>query len=274
MKDDVTLVKRAQMMKDHKMLSLLVKHESTNLLAFATLAGDTEATTAWLKKEGVPKNPHCISTLHCPGKENTTLLMEAIRHFRFKTAKILIENGADVNEQYESINGSSDPLFAFILLKHNGYVPNWFLKFLLENADLKLLEIDPFKVFYNTCRLKYSEEVQAVFLRKGFYSLQLRNSAGYTVRDRILKDTYHLSEEERRDALWRVDRHVFNMAKNGSIEDFVRLAQSGYEYILVFNKKRRSILSVAKKEKQNDIVQFLEMLPDYQVTSRMTIASV
>ena len=256
---------KAKEMGKEDLIALLREHEVTSGLVFATLAGDEEQARSFAQQKNADLNAVITQNLHEPQPTETCLLLAAIKHFRFNTALVLVDNGADMNTLIVPSGEEKEvPLFVHLLEKQETLDHN-LVYAILEKADLSLLNWDPFDMFLTTWRRGYNQDIVNIFLERGYFSLETRNPECLTVRDCILKESYHLPFEELRLQLWHVDRHIVEMAQEGQTEQLITLAQSGYDYLRVFNPKGRSVVDLALDKKKRGTAGFLDMYPDYQV---------
>ncbi len=235
----------------------------TNALVHACLAGDLYKVKELTKGKNADLETRDEShPLRYP------ILCQTALCRRFRSAKLLVKAGASVNSEIELGPEMKEPLYYF-LLKRLDPLPVELFKKILAKADLSLIEplqVSHFDMFYEAWNRKFHPEIVDTFINTCGFKLCAKDKDGYTTRDKILQETYHLDKDEVKKSLHYIDQHVIKMATNGKIDELKLLASEGYDYINIADKKGKSIYKLAKKEKQKTCAKFLEELYERQVT--------
>jgi len=63
-----------------------------------------------------------------------------------------------------------------------------------------------------------------------------------------------------------VDEFVLHLVKTGKVSSLERLVMAGYEHINVVDRQGRSAMQLAADAKLSSVVDFLEKLPQFQVS--------
>lgn len=251
--------------KEHfNIVAELKVSQPSNSLVHTALAGDVETLKDLVKRDGVDLNVVDPAYFSMQGiRRNIPLLGEVTLLGRYECAKVLVKKGADVNTMVQLDNNNKEPLY-YYLLKQCEPVNVDAFKAIFKKADFSLVKKHHFELLKFAWTKKLDPGLVSIMVERGV-SLGLRDEAGYTLRDIIVRDTCAQDEEQRRQALYYVDQHVIDMASEGRLDELQALATSGYSYILVTNRKGKTINKIVKKEKQANVQKFLDDLPKHKV---------
>ena len=259
------------MVEDKEQFDVVVSlkaHMKNNRLIHAALAGKHEQVKELIEVQGVDVNVTSKGYFQADGKRlDMPLLGKLVLFGRNDSAKLLVKKGADVNVMMKLSKTEQEPLFYYLLKRCYDPLPVAVFKLILKRADMTLVKPKYFSILQMAWDRKFDSELVGIMVSRGL-NLAVRNDIGYNIRDIIVRDTCNFEEKERKEALYFVDEHLLDMAMEGRLKELLDLASSGYSYMLITNRKGKSIIKFAEKEDQKDIVKFLEAYPTFKVSGQ------
>ena len=138
---------------------------------------------------------------------------------------------------------------------------------ILDRADVSLI-VDPAEFVYSLWQQRHPALLFDRFAARDLSLVSMRDHRGRTIRDRVLLDSleYGATDVMKIGVLY-VDEFVLNLVTTGKVSCLERLMMSGYENINVFDRAGKSASKLAADAKVSSVVDFLDKLPHFQVSS-------
>lgn len=267
-KDGKKLLARAEQLGNSDIVKCLKDSKHTISFVQACLANKVDVAKDILKKDNVNVDVQDASFLRDEDCAYIAwpLLAETVRLGHWQCAK-LVAKKADLNVDIELVRGQRQPLFLWVFAQMEEMDPS-LIKSLVRKADLSLVK-NPVDLLYRCWLFNCPADVMAMLVKKDL-SLSGRDKEGYTLRDLIFVEMQQqqASSQKRKEALYFVDQHVIQMAKDANKDKLEAMILDGYDYINVTDMKGKSVVRIVKKEKQPDTVDSLRNLHQLQVRAK------
>ncbi|CAG2231083.1 unnamed protein product [Mytilus edulis] len=185
----------------------------------------------------------------------------------------LLKSGADVNVIVDEFN-FAEPLFLYIMrtlpTTEDAYDV---LEVMLPYANFSLVE-DKTSIICNIAfekRLPFA--IVKIMISKGL-NLFERDENGRTLRDTIYLNNYKDGKDSLRLKLAFVDQVLIDIALEGDMLMLERLSLNSYDYDQVENRRGQSMIEVVSEKGKEDVLNYLESLPELQRTIRRIHVSI
>ena len=194
------------------------------------------------------------------------LLAQVLQLRLTDVARVLIKQANfDVNAMILVDGGRKVPLFQWAV-NLIVQIDVTIFELILERADVSLI-VGPAEFIYELWERRYPALLFDRLAARDLSLVSLRDGQGRTLRDRVLLDSVQYgSIDVVKISVLYVDEFVLHLVKTGKVSSLERLVMAGYEHINVVDRQGRSAMQLAADAKLSSVVDFLEKLPQFQVS--------